>query len=372
MTDQNNEEKVKVFQCPNCDAGLTFNPKKQKFCCEYCFSEFDEEDLTPPEEDAEEEKAAGTFWGDREAPENDRAGAEDEAFSAQMRAYICPNCGAEIVADESTAADFCYYCHNPVVLSGKLSGAMKPHRIIPFKYDRDAAKETFLGWASKKKFAPDDFSSPKQIENMQGVYFPFWVTDADTESEVTAHATRVRVWTRGGYRYTQTSHFRVWRRGNLHFEDIVTLALSDADKKMLESVLPYPSDVHQDFSMPYLSGFVAKKRDLERTDVSDEVGRRMNGYAKDLLGKTIRGYSSVDIKNVHVDVQRDDWSYTLMPIWILTYRDKKSRVYTYAMNGFTGKLYGEVPLAMNKLLGFAAGLLAGLTAILTVIGGLLL
>ena len=49
------------------------------------------------------------------------------------------------------------------------------------------------------------------------------------------------------------------RAGDIHFEDIVTCALSDADKKMLEGVLPYPSEELTDFSMPYLSGFFAKK-----------------------------------------------------------------------------------------------------------------
>ncbi len=36
--------------------------------------------------------------------------------------YICPSCGAEVVTDATTAATFCYYCHNPVVLSEKLTG----------------------------------------------------------------------------------------------------------------------------------------------------------------------------------------------------------------------------------------------------------
>ena len=36
--------------------------------------------------------------------------------------FFAACCGAEVVTDATTAATFCYYCHNPVVLSGKLSG----------------------------------------------------------------------------------------------------------------------------------------------------------------------------------------------------------------------------------------------------------
>ena len=49
-----------------------------------------------------------------------RAGSTDQKEDALV--YICPSCGAEVVTDATTAATFCYYCHNPVVLSGKLSG----------------------------------------------------------------------------------------------------------------------------------------------------------------------------------------------------------------------------------------------------------
>ena len=38
-----------------------------------------------------------------------------------------------------------------------------------------------------------------------------------------------------------------------------------------------------------------------------------------------------------------------MPIWILTYKNKKGKVYTYAMNGHTGKIYGELPISKWKL-----------------------
>ena len=82
------------YKCPNCGGGLTFDPVSQKLTCEYCMSEFSEEEI------------------------KDLEGAHSEEDAA---VYICPSCGAEIVTDNTTAATFCYYCHNPVVLSGRLS-----------------------------------------------------------------------------------------------------------------------------------------------------------------------------------------------------------------------------------------------------------
>ena len=114
-----------TYPCPNCGAGLSFDADKQKFACEFCLSEFTEEEIS----------SSGA------SEEAERHRKMDEDYCSSMNAYICASCGAEVVADENTAADFCAFCHTPVVLSGKLSGQMRPHKIIPFQYDKKAAEE---------------------------------------------------------------------------------------------------------------------------------------------------------------------------------------------------------------------------------------
>ncbi len=344
-----------TYQCPNCGAGLEFDAEKQRFACEFCLSEFTETQAREANSEAEQKK---------------RAAAEEE-YNASLNEYECPSCGAQVVADEHTAASFCVYCHNPVVLVGKLSGQMRPHRIIPFKYDKDAARQSFLKFAKRKWFLPRSFFSQAQVEHISGIYYPFWVTDADTDSAIQAHATRTRVWRTGNVEYTETSNFNIHRRGEIHFEDITTSAFSQADKKMLEGILPYPSEALQAFSMAYLSGFQAKKRDIERAQLTDEVRARMNGYAEQLLRNTVEGYATVSVKNTNVNVKTSHWEYSLMPIWMLTWRDKRDRTYTYAMNGHTGKIYGELPVSWAKL-GILLGAVAvPVTAILTWLGGML-
>ena len=33
------------YKCPNCGGSVVFDPKKQKFCCEFCMSEFTKEEM---------------------------------------------------------------------------------------------------------------------------------------------------------------------------------------------------------------------------------------------------------------------------------------------------------------------------------------
>ena len=345
-----------AYQCLCCGAGLGFDPEKQKFACEFCLSEFDEAELMNA--------------GAAEAAEKQRA--DGEAYCEQMNLFTCPNCGAEVVADDNTVAQFCYYCHNPVIHAGRLSGQLQPHKVVPFRITREEAEEIFLKWCKKKWFLPKDFKTRAHAEQIQGVYYPFWVTDADAQGMTNFKATRVRTWRSGDYKYTNTKVYRLERAGNIHFEDIVTCALSEADKKMLEGVLPYPSEELTDFSMPYLSGFFAKKRDIERDALSEEVRGRMHDYTATLLRSTVReSYSTVTPETVNVNIQQSHWEYALLPIWILTYTHKNGKVYTFAINASTGKIYGELPVSPGKLAILMGAVAVPATALLSLIGGAL-
>lgn len=71
--------------------------------------------------------------------------------------YTCPSCGAQIVTDATTAATFCYYCHNPVVLEGRLEGDFLPGQIIPFSITRAQAEQGFFEYVGKKSLSRERF-----------------------------------------------------------------------------------------------------------------------------------------------------------------------------------------------------------------------
>ena len=350
-----------TYKCPNCDAGLVFDAEGQSFSCEFCLSKFTMKQI---ESTASAERA-------------ERIERENAEFAGEMREYHCPSCGAEVIAEKNTVADICYYCHNPIVLSDKVIGALRPTRVIPFKFAKEEAVDEFLRFSKKKKFIPKNYFSREQLTYLSGVYYPFWVTDADTNSRMRGIGKKVRSWVSGDYRYTETTTYAVHREGNIHFEDISTSAISTEDKNMLEGVLPYPAEEYQEFSMPYLQGFVAKKRDIDREQLYPEVKGRMNSYAEELLRRTASGYTSVSVSELNVDVLHSHWEYNLLPVWIMTYIKKhktdstKDKTFMYAMNGATGKIFGKLPISIPKLLALALGIFFGVfgLALITAIYG---
>ena len=143
------------YKCPYCGGELVFNPEKQQFSCPYCASDFTEAEM---EARYKEQNADAQEHADPDAQtlkdENDTA-----AFEEQTRLYECPSCGAQIIAEETTSATFCYYCHNPVVLAGRLTGAYQPSFVLPFAVQRETAEKEFKAWCKKRWFLPSDFNS---------------------------------------------------------------------------------------------------------------------------------------------------------------------------------------------------------------------
>lgn len=347
-----------TYKCPNCDGGLQFDPETQKFSCEFCQSQFAEQELECISEQA------------RESPRG-QTPPETQPGSMHTVCYSCPACGAQIVTDETTAATFCYYCHNPVVLAGRLEGDFAPDKLIPFQLDRDEAAEKLLAWAHSKKFVPRAFFRKEQIETITGVYFPYWSADCELQGHLDATAHNIRVWRSGNVEYTETQDYRVSRCGSASFGGITKTALQTENAKLVESVQPYDESGMIDFSMPYLAGFQANQRNVSCESLRGEIETETQRFCESLLRDTIRGYDRVTNCRAHVNLTQIDWKYVLLPVWVLTYPGKNNKLYHYAINGQTGQIRGQLPIDLRKLSLFSL-LLAAAVFLLLLIGGALL
>lgn len=350
------------YKCPNCDGELVFHPATQKYKCEYCASAFSQEELEKMQPAMEEEKAFVPPQEEQADTKSQEAGQTDgenirqkdqqkreQENTEEGKIYGCPSCGAEIVTDQTTAATFCYYCHNPVVLSGRVSGEFLPNKIIPFAVDKKQATDKFLEYVQHKKFVPKAFFSKQQIEKISGVYFPYWMADMDMTGSLQAEGKNLRVWRSGDTEYTETKVYHVERKGNIHLEDITKNALKKNSLKLAEGVLPYDVSKVQEFHMGYLSGFLAEKRDLERKDLQSEVAADARKFGEKLLKDTAGGYSHLSINNCQLHTDRENWDYIMLPVWTVTYKGRDGKMYYYSMNGQNGKVYGELPIDNQKV-----------------------
>lgn len=344
---------VMSYKCPNCGGGLTFDPKKQQLVCEYCLSEFTEEEM----KELEPEEASKTEPVSVDEPVGEAMG------------YVCPSCGAEIVTDATTAATFCYYCHNPVVLSGQVSGEFHPDFVLPFSIDRKRAEQMFTEWIGKKKYVPESFYDKSQIEKMAGVYFPYLLYSCQVDGEVCAEGEKENAWTVGNTRHIEHKQYKVVRSGCLDVKNLMRNALSKANKQLVEGVLPFETSEMVPFQSGYLSGFLAEKRDMESEMFTEEAEQEVKDYTIQNLTSSISGYNSVKIQNSDTTIRDAKWQYALLPVWVMTYHHKADqKMYYFTMNGQTGKICGKLPVDKGRLARLFAGIFAPVFAVL-MIGG---
>ncbi len=354
---------VVAYKCPSCGAEIAFAPQLQHLKCEYCLSEFTVQEL----EEFNAKSASGAQVDQGDAEPNRQA---DEDFTAHAVAYSCPSCGAQIITDENTAATFCCYCHNPVVLSDRLTGVLRPNKAIPFRYTKEDAMNALTTFCKKKWFAPKAFLREAIQEKITGIYIPFWLTDCNVDGRLSANANKIRTWRSGQYRYTETKVYEVQRAGSISLQNIAHAALKKLDTQLIGSIAPYDFTKMQDFSMAYLSGFFAEKYDMDKEVFLPSIQEMARNYSRQALYATVKGYDTVSVTDADAEISRINWEYVLLPVWMLHYEYKKKKYY-FAMNGQTGKLFGLLPVCLGKLAILFGVVSVAITAFM-LIGGMLL
>ena len=346
---------LQQYKCPCCDGAIEFNSTLQKMKCPYCDSEFEMETLQAYEaeqsssvqENMTWDTAAGTQW---------QPGETDD-----LRVYCCNSCGGEIVADETTGASECPFCGNPVVMRGQFAGDLKPDLVIPFKLDKKAAMEALKSHYKGKVLLPKVFKDQNHVEEIKGMYVPVWLFDADADAHVRYKATRVRNWSDSQYHYTETSHYSVTRGGGIGFTNVPVDGSTKMDDALMESIEPYHMDEAVDFQSAYLAGYLADKYDVDSEASVERANERIKQSTEDAFAATVTGYTSVTPVNSQISLSNGQAKYALLPVWILN-TEWNGQKFTFAMNGQTGKLVGDLPVDKSAYKTWLFGVAAAVSA----------
>ena len=351
------------YKCPNCAGAITFDSASQQMQCPFCGASFTMETLRAMDDslnNAQQElnwnTMAGDMWG----------AGETEG----MAVYSCQSCAGEIVADATTAATKCPYCDNPVVMKGQFAGALRPNAVIPFKLDKKAAIAALQKHVQKKRLLPKVFRDQNHIDEVKGVYVPFWLYDADMDANMRYRATRVRNWSSGDYAYTETSTFYAYRGGRVSFDRVPVDGSSKMPDELMESIEPYDYRDAVDFQTAYLAGYLADKYDVGREESTPRANERIRKSTESAFAATVTGYNSVTPEGGYANLLGGTVRYALYPVWLLntTWKGEK---FTFAMNGQTGKFVGDLPMDKSAYRRWFAGIALGIGTAISLLGVLL-
>lgn len=352
---------VTNYQCPNCSGPLRFSSDVGQVVCDHCGATMDVAVVEQIYADKAQAAAAAGTESQWDLSMTETQWTAEEI--SHLRGFICPSCSASIICDDTTAATSCPYCDNPTVVPGQLTGMLKPDYVIPFKLKKEDATTALTAHYKGKRFLPKAFKASNHIEEIKGVYVPFWLYDKQAFAAMRFNGTISRSYRSGNYEVTETDHYRVVREGNIEFKKVPVDASSKMPNAHMDAIEPYDyGELHQ-FSPAYLPGFLADRYDEDAATCVPRADQRIAASTEQALRATASGYSTLTTEYKNIQATFGTVIYALMPVWMLATKWKDQN-FLFAMNGQTGKLIGDLPTHWGKYFAWFLGMALVMMALL--------
>lgn len=314
-----------MLQCPNCGGNLKFSPSAQKMNCEHCDSQFDPYFFDSKTQDAEEKELY------------------------EVTVFTCPQCGGEILSTDHAAAGFCSFCGASTILYSRISKEHRPRYIIPFSKTKEDCKEVYKKWMSHAIFAPNELKDEKCIDSFRGIYMPYWSYEIVQEGALSLPGEKQS--RRGDYIINK--YFDLSGEVDSWYDGIYYDASSSFADQLSESLAPFHTKERKKFSPAFLSGFYADIADVSEKVYENEAKEKIRKENMSRIRQTplFAPYQMKTTgKNAIIpETKVRSVEETMFPVWFMSYR-KKDRVIYATVNGQTGKVVADLPVAPSKYL----------------------
>lgn len=332
--------------CPSCGSRLHYSASTKKITCEYCgyLEDVNEANDKVVEKSLHDAIAKVTDF----IPEQ-----------TGKRVYDCVNCGANFMVDSDQVRINCGFCGSTKVNVEAFDHQyIEPSGIVPFYVSRSEADNIFKKWVSRGWFHPSKLKKLDEVEQLHGVYLPFWTFDAQADAEWSGEA---------GHYYYETKMVRVngkmqqkrvrkirwtYRSGRLShfFDDILVVAANGLTQKDVERILPFRLSEVVNFDPRLMVGWEAEIYNVEVDDGYKRGEVIMDYKLRNMCSAQLGGDTQ---RNLHVTNNKynQTFKHIILPIWLCSYY-YNNKLYHFTINGQTGKVYGKKPYSWWKI-GFA-------------------
>ncbi|MCE3258731.1 MAG: hypothetical protein K0S12_372 [Bacteroidetes bacterium] len=353
-TFESTADTANTIKCCNCGANLKFSPGAQSLNCEYCNTK----NTIAVEQTEIIENDFHSFL------EQKSAASEQQTISTVK----CTSCGASTTLSPNVTSSNCPYCDTPQVIKDAATcSIIKPKYILPFKVERNSAKNEFVKWVGGLWFAPNKLKDYAQnsAEKLKGVYMPYWTYDTNTDSTYSGlrgeHYYETQSYTDSeGNTKTRQVQRTAWypASGRVHnnFDDVLICASHSLPQKLVNELEPWDLPELVGYNDSYLAGFVTESYQTQLKEGFDEAKERI----RPVIETTVRTDIGGDVQQIHsVNTSYNDitFKHILLPLWISAYRFE-DKVYRFTVNARTGEVQGERPYSAWKIFFFVLTILA--------------
>ena len=304
-------------KCPGCGGtiGVKYDPESLKLTCPFCglVSALPQPGKVPVVQEFDFNSAlqrASVNWGH------------------VKKLIICANCGGQTLYDAETITGACPFCGSTSVSpAAENPQIMAPQSVIPFSISKDMAQQCFTEYMKRKHCLRKGVVDSK-LEDVIGIYLPFWTFDALTVSSYYAtHSTPM-----GKIPYSG-----IW---NNYYDDIVIPASDKYRGPFLGKVQDFDFSKSVPYSPEYLAGIPAERYTVGLNDAWERTKKHMDEKIRRAVFRRygINFYIDTMISNYY----NVKFRYLLAPVYFARYRYKKRKL-PVVINGQTGKTFCDAP-----------------------------
>lgn len=301
--------------------------------CEVCHGLVDEEDL---------------FCANCGAESPSGRPASTAVATTAAHNFDCQGCGASMSYDASAQSLRCPFCGSTRLDERPDARVLAPSRVVPFRLDREAARQALRQWLASGFWRPGDLARTARIEALQAVYVPYWVFGARTHTYWTADTDRTPPGSRAGWRPLagerrgEYGGLMVGASGALTPAETQAIAPFDLSAATTPDAVDLDNATFEQFRVPRKYARPLARQGLEELE-RQACRTLVPGQARNVrVNLLVEGLTSEPM---------------LFPVWVLAYR-YQDRVYRFVINGQTGRATGMAPTSWAKV-----ALAIGLTAL---------
>jgi DNA-directed RNA polymerase subunit RPC12/RpoP/uncharacterized membrane protein len=348
-----------TFPCAQCGAQLHWDATKRAMACPYCG--FQQQLPTQP----------GQV---REIPVAEGYQLSQKGLGTPVEAVTCQDCGATVNVPPGERTAKCAFCGSNKVLGKEADqSAIRPESLIPFQIDKGAAGGKFSGWLGELWFRPNDLKKMAKVQEIYGVYVPFWTFDAHIDSQWTAEA---------GYFYYETEEYTAYEDGEAvsrtrqvqkvrwepawgnrsdFYDDTLVCASKGLPTDLVEKFSTFNTKLLTPYNPQFLAGWKAEAYAVDLGGAHNIARAKMVAAQDANCSRDVPGDTQRSLSTTH-HFSQETFKHVLLPVWIAAYR-YQDKPYRFLVNGQTGEVVGQAPYSFWKI----ASLVVFVVALISVV-----
>lgn len=333
------------FTCPSCGAPQKFSPATGKLRCEFCHTETTIDTLNHTIEEYDFHDAVSHL--------------KAKSPKVITKEVSCKKCGASFTLTPYSFSSNCPYCDTPAITD--FIREVTPESLIPFRISQKEAQERFRKWVGSRWFAPNAFKKYLDGDKkLMGYYLPYWTYDSDTVTQYKGlrgdiyyvTVTKTVIDNNGRQRQVQVQEPRIrWTPASgvvyVSFDDVTIGASKTVSRAILDSLEPWSTEGLVPFDEKYLSGFEAEEYTIGLDNGFEFAKAKMSFKIENTIRQDIGG-DQQQIQWLNTEHKNVTYKNVLFPVWTASFKWRE-KIYNYAINAQTGKLVGERPYSITKI-----------------------